>query len=96
LIGAILYKKLQYFFFLFLLRMVSDPSRPNSLLQDVVLFVLGGLVLLCLLITVWLRRHRGRADSYHADDLRTDLNDDETFHGPPDAPDAAGQAASSS
>ena len=76
--------------------MVSDPSQPNTLFQDVVLFVLGGLVLLCLLITVWLRSHRGRADSYHADDLRADLNDDETFHGPPDAPEAAGQAASSS
>ena len=76
--------------------MVSDPSQSNALLQDVVLFVLGGMVLLCLMITVWLRSHRGRADSYHADDLRTGLNDDETFHGPPDAPEAAGQAASSS
>mgnify|MGYP004017741475 CR=1 FL=1 len=65
--------------------MISDPSRPNSLLQDVVLFVLGGLLLLCLLITVWLRRHRGRAESYTANELQTDLNDDETFHGRPDA-----------
>ena len=76
--------------------MVSDPSRPNALLQDVVLFVLGALVLLCLMITVWLRSHQGRAERHNADDLQTDLNDDETFHGPPDAPEAAGQATLSS
>ena len=74
--------------------MISDPSRPNSLLQDVVLFVLGGLVLLCLLITVWLRSHRGRAESFTTNDLQTDLNDDETFHGRPDAPEATEQVTS--
>ncbi len=76
--------------------MVSDPSQSNALLQDVVLFVLGGMVLLCLMITVWLRSHRGHANTYHADDLQTNLNDDETFHGPPEAPGEAGQATSSS
>ena len=62
--------------------MLHGASSPRTILQDVVLSLLGGLFLLCLLITAWVKRYRGALDAPLGSDLETELNNDtDAFHG---------------
>jgi hypothetical protein len=63
--------------------MLQGASSPRTILQDVVLSLLGGLFLLCVLVTAWVKCYRGRHDAPLGNDLETELNNDaDTFHGP--------------
>jgi hypothetical protein len=63
--------------------MLQEAFTSRTILQDVMLVLLGGMLLLCLLVVAWIKCFRGRHSAPFGSDLETELNNEaETFHGP--------------